>query len=52
MNDKQNPEELPDWLQPQDGIEPGIEDISLEDAIELKQLLIDLTGKTDFKPTI
>lgn len=46
-NNKQNqkPEELPDWLQPQDGIEPGIEDITLEDAKELKELLINLGAK-------
>jgi hypothetical protein len=48
MNDNQNTtpkEQLPDWLQPQDGIEPGIEDITLEDAKELKELLIELGAK-------
>lgn len=44
MNDKQNPEELPDWLQPQDGIEPGIEDISLEDAAEITRFLKEELG--------
>ncbi|MBQ3658014.1 MAG: hypothetical protein II956_14430 [Bacteroidales bacterium] len=42
---QKNIEELPDWLQPQDGIEPGIEDITLEDAKELKELLINLGAK-------
>ena len=43
MSDKQSPEELPDWLQPQDGIEPGI-DISVEEVEEVTQYLKEKLG--------
>lgn len=46
MNDNQNTtpkEQLPDWLQPQDGIEPGI-DISEEEAEEVSRFLKEELG--------
>ncbi|MBQ4408277.1 MAG: hypothetical protein II852_14865 [Bacteroidales bacterium] len=43
-NSKQrNEEKLPDWLQPQDGIKPGI-DISEEEAEEVTRFLKEELG--------
>ena len=44
-NTEENSEELPEWMQPMDGIPAGITDLTVEDAQELKDLLISLGAK-------
>ena len=41
-NTEETDEELPEWLQPMDGVPAGITDLTIEDAQELKDLLISL----------
>ncbi len=44
-NKQQNTADLPDWLQPdENGIRPGIEDISVEDAKEITRFLKEELG--------